>query len=127
GVRGGRVRAIAVGGGERSTLFPDVPTVAESGLPGFASEDWQGILAPAKTPTEIVGKLNAEIGRILLLPEVKAKLEAAGFTPKPSTPESFGQFIQAETAKWGKLLKGIGLKARSPSGCQIRASARRCG
>ncbi|HJY77088.1 MAG TPA: tripartite tricarboxylate transporter substrate binding protein [Burkholderiales bacterium] len=111
-VKAGRLRAIAVGGGERSTLFPDVPTVAESGLPGFASEDWQGILAPAKTPTEIVGKLNAEIGRILLLPEVKAKLEAAGFTPKPSTPESFGQFIQAETAKWGKLLKGIGLKAR---------------
>src|SRR5262249_6826196 len=70
-VKAGRLRAIAVGGGERSTLFPDVPTVAESALPGFASEDWQGILAPAKTPTEIVGKLNAEIGRILLLPEVK--------------------------------------------------------
>ena len=110
--RSGRLRAIAVSGGERSALFPDVPTVAESGLPGFASEDWQGILAPAKTPPEIIGKLNGEIGRILLLPEVKAKLQAAGFEPKPSTPEWFAQFIQAETRKWAKLLKGIGIKAQ---------------
>ena len=111
-VRAGRLRAIAVSGGERSALFPEVPTVAESGLPGFASEDWQGILAPAKTPPEIVQKLNAEIGRILLLPEVKAKLAAAGFDPKPSTPEKFAQFIQAETLKWAKLLKGIGIKVQ---------------
>ena len=111
-VRAGRLRAIAVSGGERSALFPDVPTVAESGLAGFASEDWQGILAPAKTPPDIVQRLNAEIGRILLLPEVKAKLTAAGFDPKPSTPEWFAQFIQAETRKWAKLLKGIGIKAQ---------------
>jgi tripartite-type tricarboxylate transporter receptor subunit TctC len=109
-VRAGRLRAIAVSGGERSALFPDVPTVAESGLPGFASEDWQGILAPAKTPPDIVQQLNAEIGRILLLPQVKAKLAAAGFDPKPSTPQWFAQFIQAETVKWAKLLKGIGIK-----------------
>lgn len=111
-VRSGRLRAIAVSGGARSALFPDVPTVAESGLPGFASEDWQGILAPAKTPADIVEKLNGEIGRILLLPEVKVKLQAAGFDPKPSTPEWFAQFIQAETLKWAKLLKGIGVKAQ---------------
>jgi len=110
-VRSGRLRAIAVSGAERSALFPEVPTVAESGLPGFASEDWQGILAPAKTPADIVQKLNGEIGRILLLPEVKGKLQAAGFEPKPSTPEWFAQFIQAETVKWAKLLKGIGIKA----------------
>src|SRR5690242_4394068 len=111
-VRSGRLRAIAVSGAERSALFPEVPTVAESGLPGFASEDWQGILAPAKTPAEVVQKLNGEIGRILLLPEVKAKLQAAGFEPKPSTPEWFAQFIQAETLKWAKLLKAIGIKAQ---------------
>jgi tripartite-type tricarboxylate transporter receptor subunit TctC len=111
-VRSGRLRAIAVSGAQRSALFPDVPTVAESGLPGFASEDWQGILAPAKTPPEIIGKLNGEIGRVLLLPEVKAKLEAAGFDPRPSTPEWFAQFIQAETVKWARLLKGIGIKAQ---------------
>jgi tripartite-type tricarboxylate transporter receptor subunit TctC len=111
-VRSGCLRAIAVSGAQRSALFPDVPTVAESGLPGFASEDWQGILAPAKTPPEIIGKLNGEIGRVLLLPEVKAKLEAAGFDPRPSTPEWFAQFIQAETVKWARLLKGIGIKAQ---------------
>jgi tripartite-type tricarboxylate transporter receptor subunit TctC len=111
-VRSGRLRAIAVSGAERSELFPDVPTVAESGLPGFASEDWQGILAPAKTPADIVQKLNGEIGRILLLPEVKAKLQAAGFEPKPTTPAWFAQFIQAETVKWAKLLKGIGIKGQ---------------
>jgi tripartite-type tricarboxylate transporter receptor subunit TctC len=111
-VRAGRLHAIAVSGGERSALFPDVPTVAESGLPGFASEDWQGILAPAKTPPEIIGKLNSEIARILARAEVKAKLTAAGFDPKPSTPEWFAQFIQAETLKWAKLLKGIGIKAQ---------------
>ena len=111
-VRAGRLRAIAVSGGERSALFPEVPTVAESGLAGFASEDWQGILAPAKTPPDVVQKLNTEIGRILLLPEVKAKLTAAGFDAKPSTPEWFAQFIQAETLKWAKLLKAIGIKVQ---------------
>jgi tripartite-type tricarboxylate transporter receptor subunit TctC len=111
-VRAGRLRAIAVSGGQRSALFPDVPTVAESGLPGFASEDWQGILAPAKTPADVVLKLNGEIARILAMPEVKAKLAAAGFDAKTSTPEWFGQFIKAETLKWAKLLKGIGIKAQ---------------
>ena len=111
-VQAGRLRAIAVGGAHRSPLFPEVPTVAEAGLAGFVSEDWQGILAPAKTPPEIIGKLNAEIGRILALPEVKVKLRAAGFEAKPSTPEWFAQFIQAETLKWAGLLKGIGIKVQ---------------
>jgi tripartite-type tricarboxylate transporter receptor subunit TctC len=111
-VSSGRLRPIAVSGGQRSTLFPDVPTVAESGLQGFASEDWQGILAPANTSRDVVMKLNGEIARILALPEVKAKLAAAGFDAKTSTPEWFGQFIQAETLKWARLLKGIGIKAQ---------------
>jgi tripartite-type tricarboxylate transporter receptor subunit TctC len=111
-VQSGRLRPIAVSGGQRSALFPDVPTVAESALPGFASEDWQGILAPAKTPPELIDKLNAQIARILALPEVKAKLTAAGFDPKPSTPQWFAEFIQAETLKWAKLLKQSGIKAQ---------------
>jgi tripartite-type tricarboxylate transporter receptor subunit TctC len=111
-VQSGRLRPIAVSGGQRSALFPDVPTVAESALPGFASEDWQGILAPAKTPPEVITKLNGEIARILALPEVKTKLTAAGFDPKPSTPQWFAEFIQAETLKWAKLLKQSGIKAQ---------------
>jgi tripartite-type tricarboxylate transporter receptor subunit TctC len=111
-VQSGRLRPIAVSGAQRSTLFPDVPTVAESALPGFASEDWQGILAPAKTPQEVILKLNDEIGRVLALPELKAKLAAAGFDAKTSTPQWFAEFIQAETLKWAKLLKQSGIKAQ---------------
>jgi tripartite-type tricarboxylate transporter receptor subunit TctC len=104
----GRLRPIAVSGAQRSALFPEVPTVAESGLPGFASEDWQGILAPAKTPQDVIMKLNDEIGRVLAFPEVKAKLAAAGFDARASTPQWFAEFIQAETLKWAKLLKQSG-------------------
>ena len=110
-VQAGRLRAVAVSGAERSPLFPNVPTVAQSGLPGFASEDWQGILAPAKTPQDTIMKLNAEIARILALPEVKSKLASAGFDAKSSTPQWFGEFIQAETVKWAKLLKQSGIRA----------------
>ena len=110
-VQAGRLRAIAVSGAQRSPLFPNVPTVAEAALPGFASEDWQGILAPAKTPTEVVGKLNGEIARILALSEVKAKLAAAGFDARTSTPQWFAEFIQSETLKWAKLLRQSGIKA----------------
>jgi tripartite-type tricarboxylate transporter receptor subunit TctC len=110
-VQAGRLRAIAVGGAQRSALFPDVPTVAEAALPGFASEDWQGILAPAKTPQDTIMKLNGEIARILAAADVKARLAAAGFDAKTSTPQWFGEFIQAETVKWAKLLKQSGIKA----------------
>src|SRR5262249_40011874 len=111
-VKAGRLRAIAGGGARRWALFPAVRRGAEPGLPGFASEDWQGILAPAKTPPDVVLKLNGEVARVLALPQVKAKLAAAGFDARPSTPEWFGQFIQAETLKWAKLLKGTGIKAQ---------------
>jgi tripartite-type tricarboxylate transporter receptor subunit TctC len=110
-IQAGRLRAIAVSGAQRSALFPNVPTVAQSALPGFASEDWQGILAPAKTPDDIVLKLNAEIARVLGGSEVKRKLAAAGFDARTSTPQWFAQFIQAETLKWAKLLKESGIKA----------------
>lgn len=110
-VQAGRLRAIAVSGAQRSPLFPNVPTVAETALPGFASEDWQGILAPAKTPADVVARLNAEIARILALAEVKAKLAAVGFDARTSTPQWFAEFIQSETVKWAKLLKQSGIKA----------------
>ena len=110
-VQAGRLRAIAVSGAQRSALFPSVPTVAEAALPGFASEDWQGVLAPARTPQDTIMKLNGEIARILAIPEIKARLAAAGFDARTSTPRWFAEFIQAETLKWAKLLKQSGIKA----------------
>jgi tripartite-type tricarboxylate transporter receptor subunit TctC len=110
-VRSGRLRAIAVSAGKRSPAIPELPTVAESGLPGFASEDWQGILAPAKTPPEIVARLNGELQRVLGLPELKEKLIAAGFEARTSTPEGFADFIKAETVKWARVVKEAGIKA----------------
>ena len=111
-VQAGRLRAIAVGGAHRSPLFPDVPTVAEAGLAGFVSEDWQGILAPAKTPAGVVAKLNADLVCVLHLPEMKAKLAGAGFDVKTSTPREFADFIRSDTAKWATILKRSGTKAQ---------------
>ncbi len=109
--RSGRLRAVAVGAGKRSPAIPELPTVAESGLPGFASEDWQGILTVAKTPPEIVARLNAELQRVLALPELKDRLLAAGFEARTSTPEWFGDFIKSEVVKWAKVVKEAGIKA----------------
>lgn len=110
-VRSGRLRAIAVSAGKRSPAIPELQTVAESGLPEFASEDWQGILAPAKTPPEIIGRLNAELQRVLGLPDIRDRLIAAGFEARTSTPEWFADFMKMETAKWGKVVKAAGIKA----------------
>jgi tripartite-type tricarboxylate transporter receptor subunit TctC len=104
-VQAGRLRAIAVGGAQRSPLFPEVPTVAEAGLPGFVSEDWQGILAPAKTPAAIVARLHDDLVRVLHAPEMRHKLAGAGFDVKTTTPGEFADFIRADTAKWAKILK----------------------
>ena len=111
-VQAGRLRAIAVGGAHRSPLFPEVPTVAEAGLAGFVSEDWQGILAPAKTPAGVVAKLNADLVGVLHTPEMKAKLAGAGFDVKTSTPREFAHFIRSDTAKWATILKRSGTKAQ---------------
>ena len=104
-VQAGRLRAIAVGGATRSPLFPEVPTVAESGLPGFVSEDWQGILAPAKTPPPVIVKLHDDLVHVLHSPEMAAKLAGAGFDVKTTTPQEFADFIRADTEKWAKILK----------------------
>lgn len=110
-VRSGRLRAIAVSAGKRSQAIPELQTVAESGLPGFASEDWQGILAPAKTPPEIVAKLNAELQRVLEHQDIKDKLLVGGFEVRTSTPEAFAELIKVETAKWAKVVKAARIKA----------------
>ena len=109
-VRSGRLRAIAISAGKRSPAIPELQTVAESGLPGFASEDWQGILAPAKTPRQIVALIGAELQRVLALQDVAEKLMAAGFEARTSTPEAFAELMKTETAKWARVVSAAGIK-----------------
>lgn len=109
-VKEGKVVALAVTGLRRSSAAPEVPTVDETGLPGYEATAWQGVLAPAGTPPEIVAKLNAEIVRIVKRPEVKKQLADHGFDTVGGTPEQFGEFIKAEIAKWSKVIKAAGIR-----------------
>ncbi|MBY0439246.1 MAG: tripartite tricarboxylate transporter substrate binding protein [Burkholderiales bacterium] len=109
-VRAGKLRALAVAPGQRVSTAPELPTVAESGLPGFASEDWQGVLAPAKTPQEIVMRLNAEIHKVLGAADVREKLDAQGFQVRLSTPQQFAELIRSESAKWAKIVKDANIR-----------------
>ena len=108
--KSGKLRAIAVGGAKRSPAAPEVPTVAESGLPGFEVTDWQGLLAPAKTPAAVIERLNRETIRILNEREVKQRLAAAGLQVVTNTPGQFGDFIRSEIDKWGKVIRSAGIK-----------------
>ena len=108
--KSGKLRAIAVGGAKRSPAAPEIPTVAESGLPGFEVTDWQGLLAPAKTPAAIIERLNRETIRILNEREVKQRLAAAGLQVVTNTPGQFGDFIRSEIDKWGKVIRSAGIK-----------------
>lgn len=110
-VRSGKVRALAVTSLQRSQAAPEVPTVAESGLPGYEATAWQGVLAPAGTPREIVGKLNVEFVRIVQQPEVRKQLADQGYDPAGTTPEQFADYVKTEIAKWSKVIKAAGLKA----------------
>lgn len=109
-VRGGRLRALAVTSPKRAPAAPNIPTVAESGLPGFETGSWQGVLAPAGTSVEVVRKLNTEIRRILALPDIQAQLSAQGTEVRAETPESLGKFIRAEIARWADVVKRSGVK-----------------
>lgn len=110
-VKAGRLRAIAVIGTSRAVALPDVPTVAESGLPGFAVSNWIGLFAPAGTPMEIVKRVNAEVQKIMQSPEVMKRLETEGAKFVPMTAEQFAEFQKAELAKWGKSIREAGIKA----------------
>lgn len=110
-VKGGRMRALAVSSAKRVAAAPEIPTVAESGLPGFETGSWQGMLAPAGTPRDIVLKLNAEIRRILGTPEMKAQLAEQGTEVRAGAPESLGQFIRSEIPRWAQVVKQSGIKA----------------
>jgi tripartite-type tricarboxylate transporter receptor subunit TctC len=104
-VKGGKLKALAVTSAKRSPTLPDVPTVAESGVPGFESIAWYGVVAPAKTPPEIINKLNAEMKRVLGLPDIRQRLSELGSDNVAGTPEQFGALINSEIAKWAKVVK----------------------
>jgi tripartite-type tricarboxylate transporter receptor subunit TctC len=109
-VKEGKVRALGVTGKQRVGSYPDIPTIAESGVPGFLWESWAGILAPAKTPRAIVEKLNREITAILRLPDIQQRFVALGTDPTPSTPGAFDKLVQAEMARVLELARKAGIK-----------------
>ena len=104
-VRAGKLRALAVTSLERSPLLAEVPTVAEHGYAGFAADAWFGLLAPGKTPKDIVARLNADIVKALRMKDISDKLVAMGYQPVGNTPEQFDQFIRAEVTKWSRVIK----------------------
>jgi tripartite-type tricarboxylate transporter receptor subunit TctC len=107
-IKAGKVRAIAVTGAKRSPELPDVPTFAEAGMPGFESYAWYGFFAPAKTPPEVIAKLNAAALKAMKAPEYQQVLKDAGSEFVGDTPANFAAFVKAEAAKWGKIAKDTG-------------------
>jgi tripartite-type tricarboxylate transporter receptor subunit TctC len=110
-MKAGRVRALGVSTKKRLAVIPDVPTIAEAGVPGYEVIGWNGILAPAKTPRAIIERLNADIVKVIRTPEVEADILAQGIEPIGNTPEEFGRIIRADVERWGKILKGTKTKA----------------
>jgi tripartite-type tricarboxylate transporter receptor subunit TctC len=109
-VAAGTLRVIGTTGAARSPLFPDFPTIAETGLPGYASLGWFGMFAPAGTPREIVAQVSADVKTVLLLPQSKQKLALEGAEPEPSSPQDFAAFVNADIAKWLALAQKAGIK-----------------
>jgi len=110
-VRAGKLRAIAVTSAKRSAAAPDIPTFAESGVPGYEHEPWNGMFGPAGMPKAVLARVNAEVVRVLNMPEAKKVLEGDGADVVGSTPEQFGIVLKAEIAKWTKVAKAAGIKA----------------
>ena len=107
-VRANRVRVLAVTSAQRLAFMPEVPTLAETVLPGFEAISWYGVLAPAATPKDIVARLNSEIVKAAANPDTAERLSAEGANPSAGTPEQFGAFIKSEIARWGKVIKATG-------------------
>ena len=111
-VKAGRIKALGVSGLKRASAAPDVPTIAEQGLPGFQVDSWYGVFVPAKTPRPIVAQLNRELQRILALPEVKERLSRDGVETSGSTPEHLNKIVQDEKKMWLKVIKTANIKVQ---------------
>jgi tripartite-type tricarboxylate transporter receptor subunit TctC len=109
-VRAGKLKALATTGARRTEALPELPTVAESGLPGYEAVGWFGLLAPAATPRPLVERLSADSNRVLADREVRARMAALGADPSGNTPEEFARFIRDDQAKWAKLMREAGIR-----------------
>ena len=109
-IKAGRLRAIAITSAQRYPAFPDLPTVAESGVPGYEASAWFGVVVPAATPREVIVRLNNEINRAVNLPDMKERFAQQGAIPAPGSPEDFAAWIRAEIAKWRKVIKASGAR-----------------
>jgi tripartite-type tricarboxylate transporter receptor subunit TctC len=109
-VRSGKLRALGVSGAKRSLAVPDLPTIAESGVPDFAFDSWNGVHVPAKTPKTVIAKLNAELVKSVKLPEMRERMLGLGLEPAGSTPEEFAVFVKADIAKWAKVINESGVR-----------------
>lgn len=110
-IRGGKLRALAVTSAQRQPSLSELPTVAESGVPGYAAEIWYGLALPAAAPKEIVARLNGEFGKILRAPDIIQQLDRAGFTARPTTPEQYNALTRSEIEKWAKVIRAADIRA----------------
>jgi tripartite-type tricarboxylate transporter receptor subunit TctC len=110
-IKAGKARALAMTGRTRSPAFPEVPTIAESGFPGYEATNWYAYVAPAKTPKEIIARWNQELVKVLSAPEVREQLLAHGLEPMPGTAEELAKYIEREHATWGRVVKEAGITA----------------
>jgi tripartite-type tricarboxylate transporter receptor subunit TctC len=108
-VKAGKLRALAVTSAHRATTLPELPTVSESGVPGYDAIGWFGLLAPSGTPPAIVEKISRDANRVLADPEVKQRMLALGAEPSGDAPQEFGRFIHADQAKWANLMRERGI------------------
>ena len=109
-VKAGKLKALGVTSAQRSSVAPDLPTVAESGLSGYEAIAWNGLLAPTGTPKEVIARLNTELKAVLESPDIRQRFEAQGFASTWNTPAAYGSFLQSEVDKWAKVVKASGAK-----------------
>lgn len=109
-IKGGKVRAMAITNSNRYPLMPELPTVAEAGIPGFAVNNWTGVFVPAATPPAVITRLNAEFVKVLAMPDVKKRLMDNGIDAVSNTPQQFAAYIRGETAKWASVIKDANVK-----------------